>query len=170
MNRAGSILPVCIHNNKLHFLFGKENELEPVESQGWSDFGGGCESGTPFQTALREGREESTGCLDPKELVKKGIYKLVLNKYHVFIVKMDYDPMLPLYYNRMHKFIIEKMSEPVPIVNVSIMAIPTIQLGDRIKIGTLDAFDIIDGDYWVISTDFAYGSTVTQSLVIRKVM
>ena len=26
MNRAGSILPVCIHNNKLHFLFGKEND------------------------------------------------------------------------------------------------------------------------------------------------
>jgi hypothetical protein len=109
MRRAGSILPVCIHNNKLHFLFGKENELEPIDSQGWADFGGGCNSGTPFQTALREGKEESTGCLDPVELVKKGTYKLVLNKYHVFIVKMEYDPMLPLYYNRMHQFIIEKM-------------------------------------------------------------
>jgi 8-oxo-dGTP pyrophosphatase MutT (NUDIX family) len=107
---AGSILPVCIHNNKLYFLFGKENELEPVESRGWSDFGGGCDSGeSPYKTALREGKEESTGCLDPKELVKKGTYKLSLNTYHIFIVKMDYDPMLPLYYNRMHKFIIDKL-------------------------------------------------------------
>jgi hypothetical protein len=68
------------------------------------------------------------------------------------------------------KFIIEKMSEPVPIVNINIMAIPTIQLGDRIKIGSLDAFDIIDGEYWVTSQEFSYGESISHSLILRKVV
>jgi hypothetical protein len=68
------------------------------------------------------------------------------------------------------KFIIEKMSEPVPIINVEIMAIPTLQLGDRIKIGSLDSFDIIDGEYWVISQEFSYGDSISHSLVLRKVV
>jgi hypothetical protein len=68
------------------------------------------------------------------------------------------------------KFIIDKMSEPVPIVNISIMAIPTIQLGDRIKIGSLDAFDIIDGEYWVTSQEFSYGESISHSLILRKVV
>ena len=72
--------------------------------------------------------------------------------------------------SKMAKFIIQKMSEPVPIVNISIMSIPTIQLGDRIKIGSLDAFDIIDGEYWVTSQEFIYGSSISHSLVLRKVV
>ena len=62
------------------------------------------------------------------------------------------------------------MSDPVPILNIEIMAIPTIQLGDRIKIGSLDAFDIINGEYWVISQEFSYGESVSHSLVLRKVV
>lgn len=67
-------------------------------------------------------------------------------------------------------FIISKMSDPVPVLNLNILPVPKLQLGDRIRISSMDSFDIINGDYWVISTDLAYGSTVTQSLVIRKVM
>lgn len=67
-------------------------------------------------------------------------------------------------------FIINKMSDPVPIINLNILPIPKLQLGDRIRISSLNSFDIINGDYWVISTDFTYDSTVSQSLVIRKVV
>lgn len=106
---AGSILPVCIHNNKLYFLFGKENKNEK-DAPGWADFGGGCEPNeTPYQTALREGKEESSGFLQPKELVKHGVFKLTHNTYHMFIVKHDYNPFLPLYFNQMHEFIESKM-------------------------------------------------------------
>jgi 8-oxo-dGTP pyrophosphatase MutT (NUDIX family) len=106
---AGSILPVCIHKNKLYFLFGKENDKEK-DAKGWSDFGGGCEPHeTPYQTALREGHEESSGFLQPKDLVKKGVYKLTHDTYHMFIVKLDYNEDIPLYFNRMHQFIQEKM-------------------------------------------------------------
>jgi hypothetical protein len=62
------------------------------------------------------------------------------------------------------------MSDPVPVLNLNILPIPKLQLGDRIRISTMDSFDIINGDYWLISTDFAYGQTLTQSIVIRKVV
>jgi len=106
---AGSILPVCLYKNKVHFLFGKENKNEK-DAPGWADFGGGCEPReTPYQTALREGKEESSGFLHPTELVKQGVYKLTHNNYHIFMVKHDYNPEIPLYFNRMHDFIEDKM-------------------------------------------------------------
>jgi 8-oxo-dGTP pyrophosphatase MutT (NUDIX family) len=114
---AGSILPVTIHNNKLYFLFGKENELES-SAKGWSDFGGGCEKNeTPFQTALREGSEELTGFLgnknELKELIKKngGTYNIEHNKYHVHIFYLEYDKNLPKYYNQNHFFLWNKMDK-----------------------------------------------------------
>jgi hypothetical protein len=67
-------------------------------------------------------------------------------------------------------FIISKMSEPVPVLNITITPTPTIQLGDRIRISSMDSFDIINGDYWVISAEIGYGSQPTQSMVIRKVV
>ena len=72
--------------------------------------------------------------------------------------------------SKIAQFIIDKMSEPVPIINVNIMSIPTFQLGDRIKIGSLDAFDIIDGEYWIISQEFSYGESISHSLILRKVV
>ena len=89
---AGSILPITIHNNKLYFLFGKENSMED-SAKGWSDFGGGCENGeNPFKTALREGGEELTGFLGDgkniKTLIKKsgGTYNITHNTYVFFTI------------------------------------------------------------------------------------
>jgi 8-oxo-dGTP pyrophosphatase MutT (NUDIX family) len=105
---AGAILPACIHNGELLFLFGLENEKE-VDAKGWSDFGGGCEKNeTPYQTAIREGREETSGFLIPKELVKQGVFKMVHDTYHIFVVKMQYDMNICKYFNRAHEFVKEK--------------------------------------------------------------
>ena len=74
---AGSILPVTIHNNKLYFLFGKENPMED-SAKGWSDFGGGVDKGeSPFTTALREGGEELTGFLGDHKQIKKLIQRRI---------------------------------------------------------------------------------------------
>lgn len=67
-------------------------------------------------------------------------------------------------------FIISKMSDPVPVLNLNITPTPRIQLGDRISISSMDSFDIINGEYWVISTEFSYGTSPSQSLVVRKVV
>lgn len=113
---AGSILPITIHNNKLYFLFGKENSMED-SAKGWSDFGGGCENGeSPYKTALREGGEELTGFLGGekqiKGLLKKGgIYKIKHNDYHVHMFFLPYDENLPKYYNLNHQFLWERMNK-----------------------------------------------------------
>lgn len=67
-------------------------------------------------------------------------------------------------------FIISKMSEPVPIINVTTMGVPTLQLGDKVRISSLDAFDIINGDYWLVSHEISYSNGVTSNLVLRKVV
>jgi 8-oxo-dGTP pyrophosphatase MutT (NUDIX family) len=114
---AGSILPITIHQNKLYFLFGKENSMED-SAKGWSDFGGGCENGdSPFKTALREGGEELTGFLGDdkilKSLIKKngGTYNITHNKYYVHMFFLKYDENLPKYYNQNHRFLWERMDK-----------------------------------------------------------
>jgi 8-oxo-dGTP pyrophosphatase MutT (NUDIX family) len=116
---AGSILPVTIYNNKLYFLFGKENPMED-SSKGWSDFGGRMDKGeTPFTAALREGSEELTGFLGDKKQIKKliqkggGIYKITHNDYNVHIFFMEYDENLPKYYNNNHRFLWNRMDKKV---------------------------------------------------------
>ena len=114
---AGSILPVSIHKGKILFLFGKENELESRDSQGWSCFGGGTKNNeTPFETALREGTEELTGFLGDVDNMKKyiennGIYKLSHNDYHIHMIPFQYNPYLCDYYNKNHKFLWNKMDK-----------------------------------------------------------
>jgi hypothetical protein len=68
------------------------------------------------------------------------------------------------------QFIIDKVSDPVPIITVNTMCVPKIQLGDRIRITSLDAFDITNQEYWVISQEFSYGESLSQSLTLRKVV
>ena len=80
---AGSILPVALHKNKLHFLFGKENPMEDSE-KGYSDFGGGVEKGESlYETAMREGGEELTGFLGDGYVLKKHIKKHLIENINV---------------------------------------------------------------------------------------
>jgi 8-oxo-dGTP pyrophosphatase MutT (NUDIX family) len=117
---GGSILPVTLHNDKVYFLFGKERDID--ENPGWSDFGGGTDKGETFiQTAIREGGEELTGFLgsdsDIKKMLNKyGTYNIDYNSegystYRCHIFPMEYDPMLPQYYNNNQKFL-QKRLEP----------------------------------------------------------
>jgi len=132
MPSAASILPVALHNNKLYFLFGKENALED-SAKGFSDFGGGVDPGeSAFQTAMREGSEELTGFLGTKQMLHKrlkqtGTYKIVYhfpvqkdqkNKdakntvastYTIFIFPFDYDSSIVEYFNNNHAFLWDKM-------------------------------------------------------------
>ena len=114
---AASILPISIHNGKIYFLFGKENEMED-SSKGVSDFGGAVEKGESIiDTALREGSEELCGFLgEPKQikqLIKSngGVYKISHNDYHVHLFYMDYDEKLPHYFTNHHRFLWDRMNK-----------------------------------------------------------
>jgi hypothetical protein len=75
-----------------------------------------------------------------------------------------------LYGQRIANFIISKMGDPVPILNINTIPTPKIQLGDKIRISSMDSFDIINGDYWVISKNYQYSLTPGQSMTLRKVV
>jgi hypothetical protein len=115
---GAGILPTTIHNNKLYFLFGKENKY--ADTPGWSDIGGGTDNNETFlQTAAREGAEELTGFLGMENDIKKllaryGTYNIDWGSlsgktYRMHIFPMAFDPMLPVYYNNNHRFIEHKL-------------------------------------------------------------
>jgi hypothetical protein len=58
----------------------------------------------------------------------------------------------------------------VPILNLTTIPTPKIEVGDKIRIASLDAFDIVNGDYWVVSKNYQYSSSPSQSMVLRKVV
>ena len=105
---GGGILPVAIKNDKVYFLFGKENELD--DTPGWADFGGGADNGeTPFDTALREGSEEINGILGSAEQLRKQVKQnkistIKFKTYTTYVYMMDYDSKLPFYYKNNYEF------------------------------------------------------------------
>jgi hypothetical protein len=125
---GGSILPVTLHNGKIYFLFGKERTID--ENPGWSDFGGGTNKGETFmQTAIREGGEELTGFLGSDEDIKKMLNKYGTHNidykskgystYRCHIFPMEYDDLLPYYYNNNQRFLQKKL-DPKIIKNTKI--------------------------------------------------
>lgn len=101
---GGGILPVAIKNNKLYFLFSREAKIINYiykDAGKWSDFGGSNENNeNRFQTAVREGWEESNGFLGDKKhieyLIKNNtLKKITINKYTTYVILIDYDDTLP---------------------------------------------------------------------------
>jgi len=117
---GAGILPTTIYKNRLYFLFGKENQYED-SAPGFSDFGGGTDNKESFlQTAIREGGEELTGFLgmdnDIKKLLKKhGTYNIDLKQdsYRMHIFPIEYDPLLPYYYNNNQRFLQSRLDPAI---------------------------------------------------------
>jgi len=120
---GAGILPTTIYNNKLYFLFGKENKYED-SAPGYSDFGGGTDNNESyFETAVREAGEELTGFLgsenDVRKLLNKhGTYNIDHkteghSTYRMHIFPMIYNPFLELYYNNNQQFLQKNLPEEV---------------------------------------------------------
>ena len=104
------ILPITLDNNgDLLYLFGKEYKVSDTE--GWSDFGGSKEKNeTKFETAIREGYEETNGFFGSQYNLKKNVKKFFVleiksKSYSSFLYKIKYEPNMVKYYNRNFKFI-----------------------------------------------------------------
>ena len=115
---GASILPVTVHNGKIMLLFGKERNID--SNPGWSDFGGGTDNGETFmETATREGSEELTGFIgspsDIRRLLNKhGTFNVDYqtkgySTYRCHIFPMEYDELLPYYYNNNQQFLQQKL-------------------------------------------------------------
>lgn len=97
---GGGILPVAIHKGNLYFLFSREYINSKDDGGLWSDFGGSKEKNeTFFQTALREGYEESDKIIGSKNtiknLMKNSLQEITINGYRTYVVLIDYNKGLP---------------------------------------------------------------------------
>jgi 8-oxo-dGTP pyrophosphatase MutT (NUDIX family) len=114
---GAGILPTTIHNNKLYFLFGKENKF--ADTPGWAEFGGGSEDKeTLLKTAVREGTEEITGFLGSagdleRKMKKTGTFNIDWNTYRTHILPMEYDEYLPFYYNNNQRFLQKRLDPKI---------------------------------------------------------
>ena len=81
---GAGILPFTIYKGRVMFLFGRENKDKTEDSNKkelWSDFGGSKEGlESYFDTAVREGFEESSGFFGDKEANPEKYYKKALKK------------------------------------------------------------------------------------------
>jgi len=120
---GAGILPTAIYNNKLYFLFGKENKYED-SAPGFSDFGGGSDNTESYlETAIREAGEELTGFLgnetDIRRLLKThGTYNIDYKNeghkiYRMHIFPFAYDEKLPFYYNNNQRFLQTHLDESI---------------------------------------------------------
>ena len=120
---GAGILPMTIHRNNIYFLFSRENiNYKKYDGGKWSDFGGSKERNETFyETAVREGFEESDGFLGTKEdikrLLKNNFVKTITlpNMYRTYIVYIPYDNTLPKRFRT--KFLSIKKNNPELIGN-----------------------------------------------------
>ena len=81
---------------QLVFLFGKERDCDA--NPGWSDFGGGTDSGESFLvTAIREGSEELTGFLGSEQNVRAYIRAAIKHSKTHELYTIQYLPREPKY-------------------------------------------------------------------------
>ena len=107
---GAGILPVAMYRGTMYVLLGQER----FNGQ-WSDFGGSAlstERRDRYATAIREGSEELNGLFgledDLRESVKENLLMTISNsddRYTSYVYRVDYDKMLPVYFERQNRFI-----------------------------------------------------------------
>jgi 8-oxo-dGTP pyrophosphatase MutT (NUDIX family) len=111
---GGGLLPVARRGGEIVFLFGRE-----ASGGKWSDFGGGREGReTHWQTAIREGAEELCGFLGSERNLAARVRQRAVAEVRVglgatYVFEIDYDPLLPVYFNNNHRFIAKHLPQIV---------------------------------------------------------
>ena len=118
-------------------------------------------SGTPVLLTEQSSQIKEQSADLSENIRLYGIKEVVIE--NTFITDFDHG-------QKIADFIISKMSTPVPIINLNTLLTPKAVVGDRVRITELDAFDIINGDYWIVSKNVSYGDSPSQTLMLRKVV
>jgi hypothetical protein len=64
--------------------------------------------------------------------------------------------------------IIGYFTDPVRILNVGILGVPQLQLGDLVTIEKFDDIGIANTDFWTIQSTISYDGGIQQSLMLRE--
>ena len=118
-------------------------------------------AGTPIITTEQSNQIKSQSANLSDDIRKYGLKEIIID--NPYISSADHA-------KKIADFLISKLSQPVPILSITTMAIPRVQLGDRITISALDTLDIIDSDYWVVSHSLNVGDSLDHTIVLRKVV
>ena len=70
---------------------------------------------------------------------------------------------------RIADFLIAHFKNPVELISLNTLAIPHLQLGDRVRITGFDQLGIVNQDCWVIENTMDYDGGLQQSLLLRTV-
>lgn len=66
-------------------------------------------------------------------------------------------------------FVLLHYKNPVPVIELSTLGIPHLQLGDRVRITAFGQLDIVNRDYWIMGISMSYTGGVDQRLILREV-
>ena len=112
---GGGILPIAKYNNRWYVLLARETvDIEWRDSGKWSDFGGSREDNeSHYDTAIREGYEETGGLFgykkDIKNMIKtKCIDKISIPHYSTYLIQIEYNTFLPYKFNKNYRYNLKK--------------------------------------------------------------
>ena len=117
---GGGILPIAKKDNKFYVLLGRESvDVKWSDSGKWSDFGGSKENNeTEYETAIREGAEETCGLYGGIKNIKYIIDNycldvISLKNYSTFLVHVKYNSMFPYKFNKTYRAALKNTPELV---------------------------------------------------------
>ena len=115
------------------------------------------------------GRAISDGGSTSKITSQSSSYSESIRKYGLKEVKIDNRFISDDdYAKRLADFLIDKMQNGVPIIEVSTISMPKLQLGDRITVSRIEQLGISNKDYWVMESKIDYTGGVAQRLTLRE--
>lgn len=112
---GGGILPIAKKDNEYFVLLSRESvDINWKDAGKWSDFGGSKEKNeTEYETAIREGAEETCGLFGTQQNIKYLIDNFTqdvikLNKYSTYLIKVNYNSMIPYRFNKNYRNALKK--------------------------------------------------------------
>lgn len=111
---------------------------------------------------LTEGTDSSESAIvENKESIRKFGFKELIIDNKFIQSKEQADALV--------NFLINYYKNNVEILNMEIIGLPHLQLSDRITVVSYDPMNIVNKDFWIISSSVNYDGGVSQSLTLREV-
>ena len=118
-------------------------------------------AGTPILTTEQASQIKTQSGTLASDIRKYGLKEIVIDNPYITDAE---------HATKIANFMISKLADPVPIININAMAMPKLQLGDKIRITSINSLDIINSDYWVVSHNMSVGDSLDHSITLRKVV
>jgi len=92
-----------------------------------------------------------------------------IRKYQIKELEIDNEFIgNKIYAKQFAKHILTYFSDPVRIINLDVIGVPHLQLGDLVTVTSFKALGISNVKFWVIQNSISYDGGLLQSLVLRE--